>query len=492
MCNRKGWSAGLPCRVVALLLLLFLPSATGLANNTESPDAARTGHVALLQISGAIGPATTDYLLRAMGQAIAAEAGLIVLTLDTPGGLSEAMRDMIKRILASPVPVVTYVSPSGARAASAGTYILYASHVAAMAPATTLGAATPVQIGPGALPGGDSPPDQPASTDPSPETASEEESRPPADTGGPSRVVPGNAVERKAVNDAVAYIRALADRHGRNADWAELAVREAVSLSAEEALAQNVVDIVAPDLPALLTRIDGREVVMTGGKLSIASADRQLVSYPPDWRNELLALITNPQVAYILLLIGVYGLIFEGYNPGALVPGIVGAICLLLALYALQLLPVNYAGLGLMLLGIVLMAVEAFVPSFGVLGVGGVVAFVLGSLMLIDTDVPGMAISRGLIAAIAVAGGLFMLAIITLLARFYRRPVAVSVSRSMLGQVAQAVAVQGRQGSVRIQGVWWQIVAAEPLREGQWVEVCGQQGLTLQVRPVSSQENSDV
>src|SRR5690606_22207264 len=305
-------------------------------------------------------------------------APIFIVQLDTPGGLDTAMRDMIKATLASPVPVVIYVAPSGARAASAGTYLLYASHVAAMAPATNLGAATPVQIG--------SPP--PPSSKPEQKEEKDDKEEPP---------VAGTAAERKAINDSIAYIRGLAELRGRNAEWAESAVRTAASLSASAALEQNVIDIVAEDLDDLLRQLDGRRVRVSTGEVQLATRSLEVERIEIDWRTQLLSVITNPNVAYLLMLIGVYGLLLEGYNPGAILPGVVGGICLLLALYAFQVLSVNYAGLALMVLGIALIIAEAFSPSFGALGLGGIIAFVIGSIILMDTEVPGFQIARSLI-----------------------------------------------------------------------------------------------
>lgn len=422
-------------------------------------------HVAELTIDGPIGPATKDYLVRSMETARDRGAHAILIRMDTPGGLDSSTRDIIKALLASPTPVITYVHPAGARAASAGTYILYGSHVAAMTPSTNLGAATPVQMG--GLP-------TPPSGDQEPDDGAQEE-------GGEDSAPSGDAMERKTINDSVAFIRGLAERYDRNADWAERAVREAVSLTASEALEQNVIDVVAESREDLLAQLDGREVQLESGPMTLETADLPIEAYAPDWRNEFLSVITNPQVASILLLIGVYGLILEGYNPGTLVPGVVGVICLLIGLYALQVLPVNYAGLALIILGGVLILAEAFVPSFGVLGIGGVIALVLGSIMLVDTDVPGMEVSYEIIGAIAAVSSLVVLGIITMVGRTLRMPRPDS-SRAMVGREAP-IAGQGAEGyKVLIDGEYWNARSRDPLQPGDLVEIIDQDGLQLEVK----------
>ncbi|MDI5992435.1 nodulation protein NfeD, partial [Pseudomonas sp. MDMC216] len=356
---------------------------------------AAPGAVVRLQVDGVIGPASADYLVRGLAKAVDEGAQLVLIQIDTPGGLDTSMRAIIKAILASPIPVASYVAPGGARAASAGTYILYASHVAAMAPGTNLGAATPVAIG---MPG----------------TPSKPPGEGKGETGkdGAAEQSPTDAMTAKQVNDAAAYIRGLANMRGRNAEWAEQAVREAVSLSAEEALEQKVIDYLATDLADLLRQLDGKTLQAAGVDQTLAIAGAPLISHAPDWRTRLLAVITNPSVALILMMIGVYGLFFEFSNPGSGVGGVLGGISLILALYALQLLPVNYAGVALILLGIAFIAAEAFLPSFGVLGIGGVVAFVFGALILIDTDVPGFGIPLALIVTLALTSTGLILAIL--------------------------------------------------------------------------------
>jgi membrane-bound serine protease (ClpP class) len=408
---------------------------------------------------------------------------LVVLRLNTPGGLDASMRDIIRKILASEVPVVTWVAPAGSRAASAGTYILYASHVAAMAPATNLGSATPVQIG-----GGES--DKPPSNW---ERARDALKKSPGgdegvnDTEEPEPL-PGDAMGRKVVNDAVAYIKGLAERHGRNAQWAERAVREAVSLTASEALEQEVVDVVAANLPELLEAIDGREVRMESGNRTLQTTGLTTVEIETDWRTELLAIITNPTLAYLLLMVGIYGLILEGYNPGSLVPGVIGGICLLLALYAFQILPVNYAGLALILLGMALIGVELFIPAFGILGVGGIVAVVAGSVILFEGDMPEFRVNTAVIAGMGAASALAFGGIVWVAARTLRRP-RLSVRESMAGLEAEAIQdFTDGFGRVHLQGEDWSARCEHPVRKGDKVRVITleNEGLVLSVTPATT------
>jgi membrane-bound serine protease (ClpP class) len=390
----------------------------------------------------------------------------VIIELDTPGGLDSSMRVIIKAIIASPVPVITYVAPGGARAASAGTYILYASHIAAMAPATNLGAATPIPIGPGMVPGDDRGPN-----------GKDEEAEP---------VSPTRAMERKMLNDAVAYIRALAELRGRNVDWAEEAVREGASLSAEAALERGVIDVTAADIDELLRKLDGRKVEVAGEELTLETAGWTTVTLEPDWRSEFLAVLTNPNVAYVLMLLGVYGLLFELYSPGAIIPGVIGAISLLLALYAFHVLPVNYAGVALILVGIGLMVTEFVTPSFGALGVGGVVAFIAGSIILIDTDVEGFAVSMPLVLTVAVIAGALFVSTIALAVRQRTRPI-VTGQEEMVGAIAQAMEAFSAAGHVWVHGEIWSARSAKPVSKGQDVRIVNIDGLTLEVEPLEQE-----
>lgn len=459
-------------RIVQLLLFvmaLFVNSAS--AENNQAAIPATT--IVQLTIQDAIGPATSDYIERSMDKAAESGAKAVLITLDTPGGLDTSMRQIIKKIIASPIPVITYVTPGGARAASAGTYILYASHIAAMTPGTNLGAATPVQlIGPTEAPGEKNDKDQ------SVEQTSSGKS-------------PKNAMAQKAVNDAVAYIRSLAEMRGRNADWGEQAVREAASLSAEKALELNVIDILATDRYDLLKQLDQRKINVLGRYIALSTDNAAIQTLEPDWRSELLAVITSPNIAYLLLITGIYGLVFEFSNPGAIVPGTIGGICLLLALFAFQVLPINYAGFALILLGISLMIAEAFVPSIGILGFGGLTAFVIGSVILMDTDAPGFGINIALVGAFALTSAAFLVFALGMLLKSRQKPI-VTGREELLGETGIALADFADLGPVRIHSEIWQARTRETLKKNQRVRVTGRDGLILEVNSTPNQERKDV
>jgi membrane-bound serine protease (ClpP class) len=434
--------------------------------------------VAIIPVVGAIGPASADFVTRSLARAARDAAQVAVIELDTPGGLDTSMRQIIKAILASPVPVAAFIAPGGARAASAGTYIVYACHVAAMAPGTNLGAATPIQIG------------APGMGTPEPKRASERDkgqaSAPATDTQ--------STETRKQIDDAAAYIRGLAQLRGRNAAWGERAVREAVSLSADEALAQHVVDLTARDLPDLLTKLDGRTVETASGAHKLTTEHARIVTFEPDWRSHILAVVTDPNVALILLTIGMYGLFFEFANPGFVLPGVAGAICLLIGLFALQLLPISYTGLALIFLGIAFLIAEAFLPTFGTLGFGGIIAFAAGALMLIDTDQPGYGVPVSTIAALSAAGAVFVFFVSSFAYRARKRPV-VSGGEALVGSLGEiidaALAPAGGEtqdgaegastGWARVHGERWRVRACAPLAAGARVRVTGRHGLTLDV-----------
>jgi len=498
-------------------MLLVALGLAGLAAPLVSQEQGAGGRALQLDLEGAIGAATADFITGGIRQAEEEAADLVIIRMDTPGGLDSSMRDIISAILNASVPVATYVSPAGARADSAGTYILYASHIAAMAPTTHLGAATPVPLAGGGgdrprppLPGGQPLPgdgggsgETPTADQPGDQTSDQTADRASEDTDAGSENAPapeggaeapadrsGDAMSRKILNDAVAYIRGLAERRGRNAEWAEKAVRDAATLTSSEALEMNVIDLLASDTADLLAQIDGREVELPGGMVTLDTDNMRIETVEPTWRQKLLSVIASPEIALLLLLVGIYGLVFEGWNPGAIVPGVVGAICLLLAAYALQVMPVNYAGLGLILLGIVLMIAEIFVPSFGALGFGGIAAFVMGAIMMFDTGVPGFGISPWFVIIVVGAFGLLLMWVIGYLLRL-RRKGAVSGQEQILKEIAVAREDFADQGAVMLEGETWTARTSEPVKKGQKLRVERIDGLVLDVSPAGKKSDTD-
>lgn len=447
---------------IGLAWALLAATLAGAQDGAAAGAANAARPVIAMRLQGAIGPASAQHVQRGVQQARERQAQLLVLELDTPGGLDGAMRDIIKEILGSPVPVAVYVSPSGARAASAGTYILYASHVAAMAPATNLGAATPIAVGlpfPGGTPAPGPAASRPASA-------------------------PADAMEAKRTHDAAAYMRGLAQLRQRNPDWGERAVREAVSLSASEALELRVIDLVAADLPGLLRALDGRGLDTVAGRVRLATAAAPLQRLELDWRGRALAVVSDPSLALLLLMVGVYGLLFEFMNPGFVLPGVAGGVCLLLALWGLQMLPINYAGLALIALGIGFFVAEAFMPSYGVLGMGGITAFAFGALLLVDTDLPGLSVPRPLIGALALVSALAVIAIARMAARARRRPL-VSGAPDLVGAEAEAIEADGHDGWALVRGERWRVHSPAPLQAGRRLRVTRVDGLTLEVAEVA-------
>ena len=453
-------------RYCAIVIGLFwlLSAATATAN----------GNVVELEVKGGIGVATADYIIAGIEHAEETGAELVIINIDTPGGLMAPMRDIVQAILTSDVPVATYVTPAGARADSAGTYILLASHIAAMAPTTHLGAATPVSItGDQVTPDpSDADPAQPPGEEPAEEPAAEPESQ------------PGTSMERKVLNDAIAYIRGLAERHGRNADWAEDAVVNAATLTATAALEMNVIDFVADDRGDLLAQINGHEVEVNSQTVALKTDNVVIEQYEPNWRIKILSVIANPEIVLLLGLIGIYGLMYEGWNPGAVVPGVVGVICLLLAAYALQVLPVNYAGLALIIVGIALMVAEAFAPSFGALGLGGIAAFVFGAIMMFDSGVPGFGISLTFVIALALLAAVLIIWLVGYLVKLRRRG-AVSGRGSIIGGVGRAMQDFTGEGKIWLEGEAWAAHSDAPILKNQDVIVTAMDGLVLEVEPAT-------
>ena len=462
----RRWTLG-RLRIVtsAIVAASILVIAPGIGNAASK--------VVVLEIDGAIGVATSDYLSSGIQHAKSVNADLIILNMDTPGGLVSSTRDMVKEILGSSIPLVAYVTPAGARADSAGTYILLASHIAAMTPTTHLGAATPVSLG-----GGDATP-----RDPNNEQEGETEDE-------PIESQPGSAMERKVLNDAIAYIRGLAERYDRNADWAEDAVRNAATLTAREALEQNVIEFIAEDQADLLRQVDGYEVKVNSESVALATDSVEIENFEADWRNKVLTVISNPEIVLILGMIGLYGLMYEGWNPGAIVPGVVGIICLLIAAYALQILPVNYAGVALIIVGLALMTAEAFAPSFGALGLGGIAAFVFGAIMMFDSGIPGFGISITFVISIAIIAALLIIWMVSFVLKLRRRG-GVSGIDSIIGGIGTAMQDFDGEGKVWLEGEAWSARCPVAVEKDQAVVVTAMDGLILDVKPAPAGDDRE-
>lgn len=469
-------------RFAAICFLVTGALASGIdAQDQTRQGAAQDGPLVIrVEIEGVIGPAVAKHLADALDEAEARGAALLLLRMDTPGGLSTSMREMISDILASPVPVASYVAPSGARAASAGVYLLYASHVAAMAPGTNTGAATPVSIGGGGLPGGDGPAEGEGGA---------EKKDGEGDAAAESPAAPADPKTAKAVNDAVAYIRSLAELRGRNAEWAERAVREAASLSADAALDENVIDLIARDQEALLDALDGRTVSVGDEARVLEVAGARVETVEPSVVTNILRILSNPNIALMMMALGFYGLVFELATPG-LGPGIPGVILLVLGLYSLNQLPLDYAGLALVGLGLAAMAAEAVTPTFGVLGVGGAVAFALGAALLVDTDVAEFQVAWSVIGAISLVSLALMTLVLGYVIRTQRRGAA--HQSAMLGATAHVVDWADGSGHVQSRGERWNAVGADDLSPGDEAEVAEVDGLTLTVRRARTPEKKEL
>ncbi|MBB5021554.1 NfeD family protein [Desulfurispira natronophila] len=467
-------------RLLLSVLLIVLGTALLMMSSMQARGESANPVAVVIDLEGPIGPAIGDYVKSSLQTAAERNASAAIIRLNTPGGLDSSMRDIIQAILDSPVPVISYVTPTGARAASAGTYILYASSVSAMAPSTNLGAATPVQVqGGGPLGSGDEEKEKQKQSD----EEDVKENEKPGET-----VSSSDAMTRKLVNDAVAYIRGLAELHGRNADWAEKSVREGASITSSDALEKNVIDLIADDIPQLLAAVDGKTVKVQGKEFRLQTANATLEYLEPNWRTKFLATITHPNVVYVLMLVGIYGIIFELANPGSFVPGTIGTISLLLAMYAFQMLPVSYVGIALIAFGIGLMVAEAFVPSFGILGIGGATAFVFGSILLFDTDVaPGYAVSPALIGAFAIFSGLLLSLVLAMVLKA-RKTKVVSGQEEMIGSIGTVRKdfIEGK-GNIWVHSEQWRARSSAPLRQGQAVRVTDIDGLTLEVEPLEDE-----
>lgn len=426
---------------LALVLGVLALAGTATAKQPAGPTSTKP-EIDVLTVEGAIQPITAEVFREAIDKAEREKREALIVRLDTPGGLDTSMREIIKRILISEVPVVVYVSPSGGRAASAGTFITMSAHVAAMAPGTSIGAATPVNVG-----GGDI----------------------------------GKDMANKVKNDAVSYIRSLAAQRGHNADWAEKAVREGASLGEEDAVKQKVVNFVARNVPALLDSLDGRQVTVAGTTRTLHTKGAVLHELSPSWRQQLLGRIIDPNVAYILFILGFYGLLFELASPGAILPGVVGGICILLAFLAFQALPVNMAGIFLILFAMVLFAVDVKAHTHGVLTLGGVTALFLGSLILLGGAPGTMHVSYSVIVTVTAATTLFFVFVVGAAVRAQHRKPVTGI-QGLMGERGTAATDLEPQGQVFVHGAYWTAEATEPISKGSAIVVDRVDGLTLRVK----------
>jgi len=426
----RGWVV---VRILAVFLVLF-----------GFGPAAAAVHV--LPYDGAITPVTAEYLVDGIQAAADEDAEAVLIELDTPGGLDAAMRDIVKAQLAAEVPVIVYVAPSGSRAASAGAYMTMAAHVAAMAPGTNIGSGTPVNMGGAAM---------------------------------------DSTMASKVIQDAVAYLESIAEQRGRNVEMARAIVEDAANLPAERALEENVIDLVAASREELLEAIDGRTVEVEGEEVTLRIADAEVDERPMSFRQRFLKTIVDPQVAYILLLLGIYGLFFELSNPGSFAPGIIGGICILVALYALQSLPTNGAGIGLIVLGVVLLILEVKVTSFGALTLGGLTAMVLGSLILFESPEAWARVGLRIIIPSVLVFASFFIFCVWLVVRSQRRQV-VTGADAMLGTVGRILESTGpnRPGKAVFHGEVWNVRSEEEIPEGDSIEVVAIEGRMAQVRRV--------
>ena len=424
-----------------LLLTAYANEASGPSASAAEPTPSPGRIVHLITIDAPITPTIAEYLTKSIDRAVKNGTEALVIRLNTPGGLLDATNDIVIRMIASEVPLIVYVAPSGGRAASAGVFITMAAHIAAMAPTTHIGAASPVQM----------------------------------------QGKMDDTMAKKAMNDTAAMARGIAEKRGRNAKWAEDAVRKAVSATETEALKLRVIDLIAPDIPTLLKNIDGRTVELIIGKKVLRTADAKVVEIEMGLRHKILGIISNPNIAYILMILGFYGLYFELSNPGAIFPGVAGAICLILAFYALQTLPINYAGLMLIILGIALFIAEAFITSHGVLGIGGTIAMLFGSMMLIDSPIPAMRVSWAVILPVVGASALLFIVTVTIAVKVHREKIDTG-KEGLIGLVGEARTDVTPKGQVFVHGETWNAVSDEPVAKGDQVAVVAVDGLKLKVR----------